>query len=194
MNPNFVRKRKDDTIRGPYEPSAPKIYRPSGKKSGQKSSDDPFRRAVDHVMNICFSYCRKFIASSCWSFAKFESSMACCNFLTNNLARYQKYKRYDRISFMYPGLSTSMTHTVWVIRKTHKNFQGKIIMSFCMQVPAYRRLPVEIRQELLSKSINELTVLFLSCNFNKKLQIIQFDDTEIDDRKVFIYRLFFMTA
>ena len=53
-----------------------------------------------------------------------------------------------------------------------------------MQVPAYRRLPVEIRQELLSKSINELTVLFLSCNFNKKLQIIQFDDTEIDDRKV----------
>ena len=30
MNPNFVRKRKDDTIRGPYEPSAPKIYRPSG--------------------------------------------------------------------------------------------------------------------------------------------------------------------
>ena len=57
-------------------------------------------------------------------------------------------------------------------------------MSFCMQVPSYRRLPVEIRQELLSKSINELTVLFLSCNFNKKLQIIQFDDTEIDDRKV----------
>ena len=58
-------------------------------------------------------------------------------------------------------------------------------MSFCMQVPSYRRLPVEIRQELLSKSINELTVLFLSCNFNKKLQIIQFDDTEIDDRIVF---------
>ena len=63
-------------------------------------------------------------------------------------------------------------------------------MSFCMQVPAYRRLPVEIRQELLSKSINELTVLFLSCNFNKKLQIIQFDDTEIDDRKVFIHGKF----
>ena len=59
-----------------------------------------------------------------------------------------------------------------------------------MQVPAYRRLPVEIRQELLSKSINELTVLFLSCNFNKKLQIIQFDDTEIDDRKVF--KFFFL--
>ena len=54
-----------------------------------------------------------------------------------------------------------------------------------MQVPAYHRLPIEIRQELLSKSINELTVLFLSCNFNKKLQIIQFDDTEIDDRKGF---------
>ena len=78
-----------------------------------------------------------------------------------------------------------MTHTLWLIIMTHKLFQGKIIMSFCMQVPAYRRLPVEIRNELLSKSINELTVLFLSCNFNKKLQIIQFDDTEIDDRKGF---------
>ena len=43
MNPNFVRKRKDDTIRGPYEPSAPKIYRPSGKNSDHDSSDGPFR-------------------------------------------------------------------------------------------------------------------------------------------------------
>lgn len=65
MNPNFVRKRKDDTIRGPYEPSAPKIYRPSGRNSCHKPSDDPIRRYVDHVINICFSYCRKFIASSC---------------------------------------------------------------------------------------------------------------------------------
>ena len=39
MNPNFVRKRKDDTIRGPYEPSAPKIYRPSGKNYDHESCD-----------------------------------------------------------------------------------------------------------------------------------------------------------
>ena len=72
MNPNFVRKRKDDTIRGPYEPSAPKIYRPSGKKIGlgligHDSMPWPIshRSVPDHEINICFSYCRKFIASSC---------------------------------------------------------------------------------------------------------------------------------
>ena len=55
------------------------------------------------VINIWLSYCGKFIASSCWSFAKFEPSMASCNFLTNNLAWYQKYQRNDRVSFLYPS-------------------------------------------------------------------------------------------
>ena len=137
MNPNFVRKRKDDTIRGPYEPSAPKIYRPSGKKIGlgligHDSMPWPIshRSVPDHEINICFSYCRKFIASSCWSFAKFESSMASCNFLTNYLARYQKYQRYDRISFMYPGLFDPMTHTYESYSWFKNYFRVKLLCHF----------------------------------------------------------------
>ena len=51
MNPNFVRKRKDDTIRGPYEPSAPKIYRPSGTN---QISFGRTRTVVEEQYNVKF--------------------------------------------------------------------------------------------------------------------------------------------
>ena len=55
-------------------------------------------------------------------------------------------------------------------------------MQFCNKIPFFNELGISIQKEVLNKSMNELLLLFLASHFNAEYQVLELDNTEIDDR------------
>ena len=53
-----------------------------------------------------------------------------------------------------------------------------------MKIDTFVRIPKSVRMELITATSNELAILMMACLYNRKLQIIQVDEAEIDDRFV----------
>ena len=53
-----------------------------------------------------------------------------------------------------------------------------------MKIDTFVRISKSVRMELITATSNELAILMMACLYNRKLQIIQVDEAEIDDRFV----------
>lgn len=139
MNPNYVRKRKEHAVIGPYETNTGPTTRPSVIVPMLSQTQENCLQVLSHP----------------WR----------CTVLTP-------------IEWM----DIKQTNDVWEYLACIK---GRIINQFAMKIDTFVRISKSVRMELIAATSNELAILMMACLYNRKLQIIQVDEAEIDDSVIF---------